>query len=61
MGDPGQRDHGTRDGEEECRSDVRQEHDCAGQGADRTGWERQSRASALRGQVRWKAISLSRD
>jgi hypothetical protein len=48
MSDPRQRDHETQDREQECRSDVRHEHDCAGRGPDRTGGERQVAAWALR-------------
>jgi hypothetical protein len=32
-----QRDHDARDGEQECRSNVRHEHSRAGDGPDRTG------------------------
>ena len=40
MRDPRQRDHNTQDGKQECRSNVRHEHDRAGHGPDRTGCER---------------------
>src|SRR3954471_10484428 len=51
MGDPGQGDHDTQDGEQEGRSDVRHQHDRAGHGPGRTGGEWQLAAWAPRRQA----------